>query len=784
MARAAKDKAYRTFINGFITEATGLTFPENSCRDIDNCDIELKGTVRRRLGLNEEAGGYSIGTGFLVDVTSPLSAGPFSTLPAPSEAFAQKEELAVTVHVWPHPGGQTDLNFVVFQVGNYLFVRDWDNDPVSSPGAIFDHVVSGSQIQLDGPTTGIVYNASRNTSARTPIQSASGFGRLWLTSPYLLPFYLEYDPATKMISARPVGYDASNPNYLSGRLAIRDFAGVNDGLTTDNQPATLTTEHKYNLYNQGWSNSYINSYFSNRSRYPANSQQWILGKDSNDDFDPGLLAKQDFGNSQAPRGRGVMHALTGDRDTVFGGINFSDAQDQKATHSFASCAFFAGRVWLSGDVNPKRPNGVYFSKTLQKVQDAGVLMQENDPTSEHFSDLLDTDGGVIYITEASAIKKLVPFASGLLVMAENGVWFIAGTSNGGFTATGFSVEKVSATGIMAAGSVVATDQQVAFFAENSIHVLALPGSGTTPGVLDIGQGKVFSYYGLINREARLRAQGAFDPISKKVFWSWLEKDEYNYPVDNSRYNRMLILDTRTGAFTKYSFTGSEVAFFGNGPAFPKRNITRPQSLANIIVEGSGGVTHTTDGDVVGFEDADTTDQFINSVLVTAIVGSESALRVMEFYDTNFRDYRTMPSIGVQDYTSFVVTGDEILEDLQRDKQATFLHSFFQRTETGFDIDSLGNLVAKNRSGCTVVARWDWHNTQAGGRWSDAQRAYRFRRPYQPTDLTDTFDTGEEIVYTKLKIRGKGRALTLRYESVSEQDFQLLGFSTAYTATGV
>lgn len=786
MARAAKDKAYRTFVNGFVTEATGLTFPENSCRDIDNCDIELKGTLRRRLGLNEEAGGYTLGAGLLVDqVADEDGSGPFSII-APSGSTCSADELAITVHPWPHPGGRTDLNFVVFQIGNAIIVRDWDNEPVTSPSAIYEHVVGTTVFYLNGApggsVNGIVYKGSNLDSARSPLQAASGFGRLWFAGPYVLPFYLAYDPITRTLECRAVGYDATDSEALYGRLAIRDFNGVPDGLRMDEQPTTLSPEHAYNLYNQGWSNTVRDAYFSEFNRYPSNAQQWILGKDNNDDFDAELLGKQDFGNSPAPKGRIVMNALTGNRDGLYpGGAMVLDSQDEPAITSFTSTAFYAGRVWLSGDVNPKRPNGVYFSKTLSRVEDSGYFMQMNDPTSEHFSDLLATDGGVIYLTEASTIKRLVPFGAGLLVMADNGIWFIYG-GEGGFTASNFSVEKVSSTGLLGATTVAATDQSVVFFAENSVQMIALPENGVVPAIIDIGQGKIFSFYGLIEAEARERASACFDYISKKVFWSWLEADEYSFPHHQSRYNRMLILDTRTGAFTKYSFSTTDE--WANGPAFPKRKITRPLSLDVVVVEDQGVVTTSGDGDVILFTEAEATDEFLNSVYVTIADEVGESLKVGAFYDTNFRDYRTMVNYTVQDYTSFVVTGDEILEDLQRNKQATFLHSFFRRTETGVEFDGNGDLVFKNPSGCTVVARWDWHNTAAGGRWSDSQRAYRYRRPLQPEDETDSVDTGEEIVYTKLKIRGKGRALTLRYESVPEKDFQLLGFSAAFTANGV
>lgn len=781
MARATQDKGYRTFVNGFITEATGLTFPENSCRDIDNCDIELKGTVRRRLGLNEEPGGYSMAVGDLDNTTNSGSvlSGPYSRLPTASESCA-REEIAVTAHPWPQPGGAANLNFIVFQIGNRIFVQDWDADAVSDPAAIAEHVTGPTSFLVDDPSTGFVYNTSHIEAAKVPMQSTPGFGHLWMTSTALIPFYLEYDTATETIAIHPVGFDAADASAQFGRLSIRDFNGVSDGLAIDNQPATLSTLHRYNLLNQGWTSTQYNDYFAGQGKYPSNSQQWILGKDSSDVFDDALLVKQDFGNSPAPKGRGVLHALLGDRDSVFSGVSFADAQDEKSDTSFASCAFFAGRVWFSGERNQKRPNGVYFSKTLQKITDAGTLMQENDPTSEHFSDLVATDGGVIYITEAATILRLIPFGAGLLVMATNGIWFIYG-GEGGFTATNFSTEKVSATGIIGASTVAATDQQVVFFAENSVHVVALPERGVIPAVIDIAEAKIFSYYGLINRSARARANACYDSISKKVFWSWQDVDPES---QTGLYDRMLILDSRTGAFTKYSFVSGEVGYFGNGVVFPKRSITRPQTLETVVTVTDGTVTHSVSGDVVAFVDGVDEDEFLNSIKVVILDGVVEGLHIGEFYDTNFRDYRTMTSYTPQDFVSYVITGDEIAGDMQRNKQATFLHNFFNRTEIGFEIDTAGQLIAKRPSGCTVVARWDWHNTAAGGRWSDAQRAYRYRRPYNPVDVNDTFDTGEEIVYTKLKIRGKGRALTLRYESESQKDFQLLGYSVAFTANGV
>lgn len=787
MPRFNVDKAYQNFVNGFVTEATGLTFPENTCRDIDNCDIEAKGGIRRRLGLNEEVNGEFLGPYFdsvVPDATISVypRGGQYAVAPTGNETCT-RDELAITAHYWPFPSGRTDLNFIVFQVGNYLIIRDWDADIVSSYAAIIDSVDPSSVVLRIDEHDGVLYNTNHVDASKKPLQSTVGLGRLWFTGTQTVPFYLEYDPDTQVVSLTAVG----KREDVEGFLSIRDFNGVDDGLLPDEQPGTLSDEHHYNLLNQGWSDEHIDTYQDSSESdflYPSNAQQWILGKNASDEFSPGRLVKQDFGNSLAPRGRGILHALLGDRDSVFSGVDFSDAHDEKANTGFRTNAFCFGRLWVSGEENKKRPNGVYFSKIIQKPEDAGVFMQENDPTSEHFNELLATDGGVIYITEAANISRLIPFGSGLLVMATNGIWFIYGAGVG-FTATDFSVEKVSSTGIIGPSTVVATDQAVVFFANNSIHVVTLPEANIQlPTIVDVAEKRILSYYATIDKAAREKANACFDPVTKKVFWSWLEEEAYDYPHYNSFYNRILIFDTRTAAFNKYSFTVDLDEDFALGPAFARRTLTPGQSNVSVVLDDGDPVVLDSGSEVVVPSSTGSIGQdILNSIKIVMLSGSEASVRIGEFNDTSFMDYASLPGADESNYTSYIVTGDETLGDLQRNKQATYLYSFFRRTETGFTVNEDDDLIALNPSGCTVRARWDWNNTAAGGRWSDSQRAYRYRRPYSPESIDDTYDTGEEIVATKLKIRGKGRALALKYESVEGEDFQLLGWAIPYTVSG-
>lgn len=783
MARVAQDKAYRSFRNGLVTEVTGLTFPPDSCRDINNCDINVDGSVRRRYGLTEESGGFQMEPGCLADlVWEDRPAGPFSYRPYPG-AQCLKSELAVTVHLWPAPGGQSDLAFVIFQVGNKLFIRNWMAETISDPGNLDQYIGGSLVLELDYETDGLIYRTNYLDAAKVPLQSSVGTERIWFTSEAVVPFYLEYDIEARVLRGHPVGYDENDPNAAYGKLSMRDFNGIEDGLKPDEQPTTLSDEHRYNLYNQGWTDDLINDYQTSQSKYPSNAQQWVWGKDENEDFDPDLLAKQDFGTSMAPRGRAIIGVLTGNRDFIFPNWDEVNEYDDPSSTSFRTCAFYAGRLWLAGDANKKRPSAVYFSKVIIQPKDAGLMMQENDPTSEHFSDLLATDGGVIPVPEASGIMKLLPFGAGLLVLARNGIWFIYGASEG-FKADSYSVEKVSSTGILSASSMVEADQQVVFFAQNSIHAIVFPENGIIPTVIDIAQDKIHTAYNEVPIVARAQAQACYDTRSKKIFWSWLQlvDGRYHFPIYQFSYNRMFVLDTRTGAFSKYTFKPDEGQFLVNGAMFPKRQASRPSMLDYVVTDEDGQVLVGTE-EVITFRNARATDQFINSVKVLFLDGVNECIRIMEFYDTAFVDYQTIGVVPTYDYDSFVVTGDEVLEDLQREKQATYLHSFFRKTETGMQVGTDGSLIFENPSGCTVEARWDWHKTAAGGRWSRPQQAYRYRRPFQPEDVEDDVDTGDGIVYTRLKIRGHGRSLALKYSSQSGKDFQLLGYSIPFTANG-
>ena len=85
--------------------------------------------------------------------------------------------------------------------------------------------------------------------------------------------------------------------------------------------------------------------------------------------------------------------------------------------------------------------------------------------------------------------------------------------------------------------------------------------------------------------------------------------------------------------------------------------------------------------------------------------------------------------------------------------------------------------------CLVTAKWEWTEKQSAGRWSRPQQAIKPKRFFIPTDPNTNFD-GHGILFSKLKLRGHGKALVVRFESEDGKDFQLYGWAIPVTSETV
>ena len=92
----------------------------------------------------------------------------------------------------------------------------------------------------------------------------------------------------------------------------------------------------------------------------------------------------------------------------------------------------------------------------------------------------------------------------------------------------------------------------------------------------------------------------------------------------------------------------------------------------------------------------------------------------------------------------------------------------------------GVLEAIGASSCTVQPRWDFADSVNSGKFGTSFEAYKLKRNYIPTGVGDSFDYGQVVISTKNKVRGTGRAFSMRISTTAGKDCQLLGWEGSFT----
>lgn len=82
-------------------------------------------------------------------------------------------------------------------------------------------------------------------------------------------------------------------------------------------------------------------------------------------------------------------------------------------------------------------------------------------------------------------------------------------------------------------------------------------------------------------------------------------------------------------------------------------------------------------------------------------------------------------------------------------------------------------------GILLTAKWDWTTSANTGRWSTPQQAIKPRRWHIPTSATDPYNDGFGVLKSRLRLRGKGESLSVRFESQPGKDFQIVGMAIPY-----
>lgn len=534
MSRGEANKVYNSFVGGLNTESSPLTFPENASLDEENMVLSRQGSRQRRLGMDYEEDFAEINTG---------------------KRETEFLGLGVSSYGWRDVNDDPSVGLSIVQIGNELY--------------FFDLLKLSQTDNPKNSGVALTLNASiAQVYSFTPI-----LGRLIVATGETSIVVLEYDVDTDTVIA------------TERELYIRDFFGVEDNLGISQRPSTLSEEHRYNLHNQGWSTTNINDFFSSQSVYPSSADIMHLGKDSDENFDSALLVKQLFGTTPAPKGKNIINAFSRGASRNTGGtsvswrtpfvdelpfniqfpelyksLEFTGAlKEDRTVGGHKAVATYAGRVFYAGagselvDGDARSPNMssyIFFSQVIENIEKASACHSEADPTSEHISDLVSSDGGTVKINGASNIVRLISLGTALLVFADTGVWVIFG-SDAGFSAGNFQVAKVSDIGTTSGASVISASNSVYYWAKTGIHVVT---SDPTSGQLisqNIIETTIQTLYNEIPEVVKHNSPGTYDPAANQVRWLYTLEDDYDGISGRFKFNRELILDLTLDAFFKH-----------------------------------------------------------------------------------------------------------------------------------------------------------------------------------------------------------------------------------------
>jgi hypothetical protein len=417
----------------------------------------------------------------------------------------------------------------------------------------------------------------------------------------------------------------------------------------------------------------------------------------------------------------------------------------------SECAFFAGRVFYTGLFSSGLANNIYFSQIVEKVEQIGYCYQQNDPTSEIAFDLLPSDGGVIRLFEADSILKLVPYGSSLLVFATNGIWAISGSTGLGFTATDYSITKLTATTCLSASAFVDLEGTPVWWGVDGIYTIQRAGGDAgpqdIPQVTSLTDRSIRAFYEeQIPIRSRQNAKGAYDPITKHIRWLY-RSSAASSPTEENFYDKVLSINMLTGSWTKWTLnvgTRKVHDFFALvGGGNPQVFLNVLDAALDTVIDGASDTVVVISAEAGAVEPA-------FKILTSH---SNSNATFSEFSDTtNWLDWST--SGGDEDYTSSFVTAYRLDSGTPYHFQANYVFVFLEQ-ETG--------------ASALMRARWDWTTSATTKRWSEEQQVY------------NSALLNKAVNYRRLKVRGKGRAIQLAFTSETGAPFTIVGWTLWETA---
>lgn len=685
-------------VGGLDTESNPLSYPIEASMDERNLVLNRDGSRSRRKGFDVVGTPVTVNEDFLTP--GGVTPGMFLWEVDLDEGVEQLVAVQASewVHIYSVVDGSIGASLYTFQI----------------PTAFFNFTAAS----LD-PVSFTVFN-----------------GHLVVCAGSMSPVVLSYDGTT-----------VSTVSVSS--IRVRDFFGVEsaEGSDPDTRPDTLSPEHLYNLRNSTFALPRVDgandttdlidpvSAFyteSGDTEYPAENDSVLPHLFANANYssnrtverlNPEDLYKTAIETSEAPKGRFIIDLFLRGASRHVEVLKLQDNNpdlDELISSGLGVLPYdftsrgptvtevYAGRMWWSGfgdDVStgdnrsPNLSSYVAFSQLTDKISDINKCYQKADPTSNVDPNVVDTDGGLIKIDGAKNIRKMIAMDASLFVFAENGVWQISGPDGNGFTATSYTVSKVSDYGAPYKNAIVLANDFVVYWGKSAIYTLAYGQSGWA--VSDISSSKIERLYAEF--EGKSTAYGFYDEENMAIKWL---------------YGSMSSLGATTEAMELVLDIG-----------FQSYTLNQINNTAGVIGPVAGVLLRDND------EPTYLTSMTLDNTSYTYSFGS---------YQNDVEDYTSLGGVDSPAYiqTGFLTGGDGRLR-----KDIPYVTCYFLRT----DLEDNGGVEGS----CMLKSMWDWTTSSSAHRWSTSRQAYRILR----TDDGHSY----VITKNRMRGRGHSAALMFESE---------------------
>lgn len=752
------------FSKGLMTDVNPLSSQLDTTKAEVNFEFEVDGSRSRRLGLDRE---------------------PFG-LDFPTELDWNQLRLSKTSsYFWEGVGGDPLLDLIVIQVGKTLYFFK-PNGGTRSETTLFGSVELPFSDNINlryGPLDGFlgIVNGSPDIGLVT------------------------YKPSDNSFS------------YSSFRITIRDMFGVEETEdikfeTHKNYRGPLTREHYYNLYNQGWAiprkewttvgaltdTVKLGSNGDHTVKSPSNSDSvWIgmdhkpisetsvenfeafhyklfegvLGSDAVaakgffliDAFQRGSSRVQEWNEHIAdfPITGQLVTGYTPPSDTTSGGPTSICAHSGRFFYS--GCR---GVVAGSDARSPNWNNVVFFTQLVQNKRDFGKCYQEGDPTSRESSDVVDTDGGFFFISEAKNIHTMYSFGDRLFLIAENGVWTVSGGSNYGFTATNYKVEKISNFGGIPNQSFVEFGGVGYFWGWDGIYTISKNQFGDWD-VINVSKEVIDEFYSLISAESKQTCQGLVDRARRQLRWIYTEGTLFDGAI-----SKEMILDLKFKAFHPFTVEShpENEAYILSGAQFGDFSTVFNEGVVLVglkTVMVGDKVVRSAQSQIVPL------DSNVRYLTVRSNEAGKLTFAFAEYRNTAFQDWAFTGS--PVDAAGFLETNAFTGGDFTVNKQSPYISMAFKSTERIY-VPTSGDIDVT--SSCIGRFKWGFSTSDRSGKWSREQQMYRPSKFYYDDS---NVDNGFGLLITKTKLRGIGKALVFHVRTEPLKDCHIYGWNLSLTA---